>query len=141
MIEILHVELGALGRGDLLRVVAISATNACVFAVKHKSGLRVIKAFRRGIPFYDFEIFAIVFGMALDAGRRGRARSEITCVQAASLLNARRNVTVTLEASEVWGARRNGVALGATRWTIQVLMRFGQRSGRNLREASRRKQQ
>lgn len=99
-----------------------------MLAIENKAGFGVVKTFGRGVPVQHVEIGAIVIGMTLDASRAGRSCTWKRGVQAAIVLQFRRDLSVALRAAIGWGARVELMALGALRFAAKTLVGFGERA-------------
>lgn len=125
----------------MLRCMAGAAGGCCVFAVEKIARLAVVKASGRWIPMQHVEVFAVMVGVAFDAGRPWRAAQRKASVQAVVVLDFGRNFRVTFGAAKCCGASGNGMTLGAVGGATECLMGPGQRAGRNLRASRQRKNQ
>ena len=100
VVELLFAQQRAGGRSDVLGGVAIAASGGCVFPIQDIAGLGVVEALHRRVPVEHVEVFAVVVGVALYAGRAGRAGQRIGGMQAVVALHLGGNLAVTLGAPE-----------------------------------------
>src|SRR5689334_24880935 len=89
-------------------------------SIKGETGSPMIELGRSRIPVQEVEVWAVMFGMAAHA-RRFRSRHEDR-MQSALLLQARRDLLMTVETKKSRRSRRNGVALYATCWAVEIMM-------------------
>lgn len=129
--EILHLDGGALGRGNFVGRVALVAGEASVLAFEHVARFFVIELV--GVPLDEREIQPIVIGMAANALLAGAGRNVIRGVQSALGGDARADVGVATNAFEFWLPAADFVAVGAVGSTVEVLMGACEWARRNLR--------
>ena len=79
-------------RLDIFRLVALPAIDGRMFAVQHVARLRVIESLVGRLPVQQGEVLAVVVGVALDARLARPPRIRIGAVQAAVLLQLRRDL-------------------------------------------------
>ncbi len=131
-IQVLGLQNRPLCRGDVLRGVAAAAGGGGVLSVQNVAGLGVVESLRRGIPMDHIEVFAVVIGVALDAGLAGRAGQGIGGVQAVMAVDLGGDFAMALHAAKGRRPRRDGVALGTVGGPVKALMRLGEGARRNL---------
>ena len=122
-----------LGFGDVLRRMTFLAVQPGVLSLQRVAGLGVVKPFGRGIPLDEIEIFAVVFGVAGNAGFAGGALREQRRMQAAIFLETIGNERVAVQALEGGASGTELVTRGAHGRPGTGLMRAGKRSRRDLR--------
>lgn len=120
-------------RNDLARVMALSADEGGMFAIKNEAGPPMVEGLERRLPFDQREIRAIVFRVAAHASGIPLAKRHERRVQPALLFELRAYLAVTLQAFEIGGACRNCVALRTSSRAIKIAVCSRQRTGRNLR--------
>lgn len=119
--------------GDVLWRVTAPAIQPGVLSFQGVAGLGMVKPFGRGIPFDEIEIFAIVLGVAGDAGLAGCALGEQSRVQAAAILEAVGDERVAVQAFEGGTAGTELVTSRAHGRPGERLMSTRKRSRRDLR--------
>lgn len=132
-IEVFVLQYTARGGGNMLCVMAGSASDTDMPAVENISGFRMIESGRSWLPVDHREVFAVVIGVAAGTGRALRSGLGISRVQSSMCFDLRGNFAVTIEAAKLRRAGRNLVAFGAVGGAAQGLVRTRQRAGRNLR--------
>ena len=129
--EILHLDRGALGSGNLIGRVALIAGEAGVFALEQVARFFVIELI--GVPFNKREIHAIVIGVTAYAFLAGTGGYVIGGVQSALGGDPRADVGVAADAAELRLTAADLVAVGAVGGAVECLVRAGQGAGRDLR--------
>jgi hypothetical protein len=115
--------------------VTPSATKNGVFPFENVTSFRVVELSRRGVPTYQDEIGAVMFGVALDALRRFRVPGDVGCVESASGENSSGEILVALHTAKFTLTGAHTMARGALCWPTDGSMCFGDRSWRYLRVA------
>jgi len=133
LVEILNLDGRAFTGADSLRRMTTLARGRGVFSLKHVASLGMIEPVGGGVPSHHGEVQPVVFRMAGYARLIPFMGIHDHGMQAASLLQANRDLLVTVDAAKVGRPSRDGVALGAAGWTIQVGMKSRERTGRELR--------
>src|SRR5579862_1518006 len=131
--EILHLDRGALGSGNLIGRVALIAGEAGVFALEQVARFFVIELI--GVPFDKREVHAIVIGVAAYAFLAGTSGYVIGSVQSALGGDPRADVGVAADAAELRLTAADLVAVGAVGGAVECLVRAGQGAGRDLRRS------
>src|SRR5579859_2787043 len=119
-VQIFNFDVGALGRRNLLRRMALFAGQAGVLAFQWKPGLRMIEGFR--VPLNQRKILAVVVGVA---GGAALTRSRLNVVGGVKSLmrrHARCDFRMALQTLE-HALAPEGVASRAIRRTVQRLVR------------------
>ena len=80
--------------------MAVAAACGGVLSVEHISGLGVVEPFARRRPVKHVEVFAVVIGMALDAGRALRPTVGIGGMKAFLKAKFEGNLLVALNAAK-----------------------------------------
>lgn len=111
------------------------AIQPSMFTFERIPGLGVIETSDGWCPTNEREIFSVVLGVALHATLAAVGLTEIGSVQTAIGSQPRVYFFMTLETLECGFTRRDGVASGALRRSVQALMSTRERPGRNLRSA------
>lgn len=140
-VEILHLDQIPIGRSDLFGVVATVTRQPRVFAVENEAGFAVIKACLGWLPMDQRKVGAIVFRMTLRTCTVPIGRIHDRRVQPAFLLKPARNFLVTVDTPECRSACGNSVTLDAACRAIEIPVKCGERSRRNLRPHRARQQQ
>ena len=130
--QILHLDAGALGCGNLFREVALVARQSGVFAFQQVACFLVIELVRARIPLDQREIRAVVIGVASSALLARAGRNVIRAVQSAFRSNPRTNVGVTADAFELRLTTPNLVAICTVHCTVEELMLTGKWPWGNL---------
>ena len=98
-IQVLDLDLRALGRRHVLRTVALVASQTRVLAFERVSGLLVIEAIR--VPLDEGKILPVVLGVAAHAFLAGPRGDVIGGVQALVRRQARSNLRVAIQTPEI----------------------------------------
>lgn len=112
------------------------AIQPSMFTFERIPGLGVIETSDGWCPTNEREIFSVVLGVALHATLAAVGLTEIGSVQTAIGSQPRVYFFMTLETLECGFTRRDGVASGALRRSVQALMSTRERPGRNLLQRS-----
>lgn len=108
-VQIRALNGGALGFGNVARIVALLARKLCVLTLKDVSGLAVVESLLGRLPVDQAEGLAVVFGMAANTVLVGAGRADHGGMEAAPQGKPPGDVSMTFKTAEDSRARRQPV--------------------------------
>jgi hypothetical protein len=133
VIQVLYLNSCSPRGQDFTGIVTLLTTQSGVAACQRESGLPMIHGLTAWLPANEGKVRAIVIGMALYAILARSLRSDPHRVHAAILCETVADFRVAIQAFELHAARSHVVTFRAAQDSGKRLMRFRQRTGRDLR--------
>ena len=131
-VEVVTREHGAVLRIDVFGGVALRALELRVFSFEFPSRLRVVEFVLGRRPSHQPVIQSVVLGMASRAVVTARTGFHLPGMVAALLRQAMGDLLVAIQAAKLRCSRAEHVAPGALQRSLEIVVRFAERTGRHL---------